>query len=83
MLFVDSEKYNYDQQKNLFITQRISHLDIFGSMFQLKNRENAKAEIEDLKKNVESLRQFQLRRSDNIMSILEELSKKSQKQRVL
>ena len=50
MLFVDPEKYNYDQQRNLFITQCISHPDVFGCMLQLKNKEDAKVEVEDLKK---------------------------------
>ena len=36
----DPEKYDYDYQRTFFIDQCMKHPDVFGSMLQLKTKEN-------------------------------------------
>ena len=44
----DPENDGYDYQGN--INQRMKHPDVFGSVLQLRTKENVKAAVEDLKK---------------------------------
>ena len=49
-VLLDSEKYDYDHQRNFFINQCMKHPKVFGSMLQLKTEGNVNTVVEDLKK---------------------------------